>query len=165
MRLVVTEEEVRKPRSANSSRDTERREISRTERFAEVEIEDASGRVELALKDATIEGEDVVDRYESAPASSFSFSVGPVSIGSTVVGHHYRETILKPDTQVYVLGTVGDGGVIGADPEDKHRFLVSNRSEEERTRSNASAAQWLVVVALGLALTVAAVVGWPWVFG
>ena len=48
-----------------------------------------------------------------------------------------KESILAPDIPVYVLGEVQQGGLIGkpASGSNNKIFVISHKSEEERTKS------------------------------
>ncbi len=67
--------------------------------------------------------------------------------GERTIGYRYTESILPVDETVYVLGTVREGGGIGAPPPgaESHRFVVSHRSEEAHAQSLGKTALWLGV--------------------
>ena len=60
--------------------------------------------------------------------------------------------MLAPDIPVYVLGEVQQGGLIGkpASGSKNKIFVISHKSEEERTKSLTSTTRWLLIVALVL---------------
>lgn len=149
--MSTIEEERQK--SGSKDNDTEWREVRRNVRYAPVEIEDASGRAGVRLEDATIEGDDVVDRTERG------------GHGWGIYAKRYRETILRAGEDVYVLATVLDGGSLGADPAGRNAFIVSVKSEEARTKDNIDTAEWLLIIAMGLGAIGAGVLAWPFVMG
>jgi hypothetical protein len=68
-----------------------------------------------------------------------------------------KEFMLAPDISIYVLGEVQAGGLIGkpAKGSKNKTFVISHRSEEERTKSLTSTSRWLLVI--GIALLVLAI--------
>jgi hypothetical protein len=68
-----------------------------------------------------------------------------------------KEWMLAPDIPVYVVGEVQQGGLIGkpvAGSKNK-TFMISHKSEDERTKSLTSTTRWLLVIGIIL-LVVAA---------
>ena len=63
-----------------------------------------------------------------------------------------KESILAPDIPIYVLGEVREGGLIGkpAGGSKNKTFVISHKSEEERTKSLTSTTRWLLIIALVL---------------
>ena len=61
-----------------------------------------------------------------------------------------KESILAPDIAVYVLGEVQQGGLIGkpARGSKNRTFVISHKSEEERTNSLASTTRWLLAIGI-----------------
>ena len=61
-----------------------------------------------------------------------------------------KESILAPDIPIYVLGEVREGGLIGkpAGGSSNKTFVISHKSEEERTKSLTSTTRWLLMIAL-----------------
>jgi hypothetical protein len=61
-----------------------------------------------------------------------------------------KEAILIPDLPVYVLGEVRPGGVIGkpAPGSPNKTFVISYKTEEQRTTSNTGTGAWLLVGSL-----------------
>jgi hypothetical protein len=77
-----------------------------------------------------------------------TFSLGEMTVnlgGERTFGYRYTESILPVNESVYVLGTVQEGGGVGAPQfgEKGHRFVVSHRSEEAHTQSLGKTALWL----------------------
>lgn len=130
-------------------------------------ITDVSGRVPLEAGDTHPDGaERVLDRRENAPgplagrakeAGAHGLGKGP---GRTE-GHRYEEWVIRPGTNLYVLGAVrgsagGADGIAIRKPRNSP-FIISTRSERElrqalRTRS-------LVGYALG-AVTLIGTAAW-----
>jgi hypothetical protein len=54
--------------------------------------------------------------------------------------------ILPADIPVYVLGEVRDGGLLGKPAKGSHNkiFVISHKSEEERTVDLTKTARWLL---------------------
>lgn len=128
-----------------------------TERHAPFHVEDASGRVPVRGEGASVEAVQVYNENANTTTESVVSTVLSLT-GQGSYERRYKESILAPDIPVYVLGTVLDGGVIGAAPHGAKikDFIVTYKSEEERTRSSARAAIFLLIT--GLVLFVAAVV-------
>jgi len=57
-----------------------------------------------------------------------------------------KEVILPADIPVYVLGEVHEGGLLGKPGKGSHNklFVISHKSEEERTRDLKKTARWLL---------------------
>jgi hypothetical protein len=68
--------------------------------------------------------------------------------GLLTLGHRYTEWIIPPAIPVYVLGTVLAGGTVGASPTKAHPFVISYKSEEERTGSLTSTRRWVLIGAI-----------------
>lgn len=108
--------------------------------------------------------EQVVDRFEPhAPEGPRMFGVQLPSFFdfSNTIGYHYKEWVIWPEQQLYVLGEAHDkiGPLVVAKPP-KGSFVISTRSEEElradrRTRHKWLRAGVLAGVPLGIALIVA----------
>ena len=101
-------------------------------------------------------------RYESGGGIG-SLITSIAGAGGTL-GHYYIESIIPPETAGYVLGTVREGGVVGAARDKKNPFVISYKSEEERTKSLGSSKLWLMVgivacalVAVGLLVSAVAI--------
>jgi E3 Ubiquitin ligase len=138
-------EELRAKTNSDNPSDTETVEVYRSERWAQCEIEDASGSVmlvgQITKAGATIEGTEVRNAKATSFPSSASQLAMKVLSGSTF-RHTQIEHVLTPNVDVYVLATVLSGGGVGPDANGRNLFLVSTRSEEQRAAGNASVAKW-----------------------
>lgn len=96
----------------------------------------------------------VHQRYEPEGIGSL---VGALlgSSGSTR-GHRYTEWIIEAGVPIYVLGSVTNSSAVGADPNGKNPFVITFKSEEERTKSLRTTRIWLVVAITLLAILAAA---------
>ncbi len=74
------------------------------------------------------------------------------AISNTNSTYRRKESILRADTPVYVLGEVREGGLIGkpASGSKNKTFVISHKSEEERTKSLTSTTRWLLGIAIFL---------------
>ena len=143
--------------------------IAQNVQFAPFVVEDASGFVGVHAEGADIDARQVVNRFDRNTGNEGTFSLGGMAVnlggGERTIGYRYTESILPVDETVYVLGTVQEGGGVGAPPSDAkdHRFVVSHRSEEAHTQSLGKTALWLGVggaasLVLGVVLLVVGVV-------
>ncbi len=143
--------------------------IAQNVQFAPFMVEDGSGFVGVHAEGADVDARQVVNRFDRNVGNEGTFSLGGMTVnlggGERTIGYRYTETILPVDEEVYVLGSVQEGGTIGApQPESKdHRFVVSHRSEEAHTQSLGKTALWLGVggaasLVLGVVLLVVGVI-------
>jgi hypothetical protein len=128
------------------------------------------------LRDGEVEGVQVVNRYE--PGHSMvalralrldleQLISTPFSDERRTTGHRIQESILAPDSRVYVLGEAADSGgklEIQKPRENGRKFIISVKSEAELIQSTGSAARWLLDGAtgsgvLGVVLLVAGLLG------
>jgi hypothetical protein len=129
--------------------------VAQNEQFAPFSVEDETGSVAVNAEGAEVDAKQVVNRFERNTGSEGpSISLGGATIqlggGERTLGYRYTESILPVDAPVYALGTVQEGGGIGAPPEDRgHRFVVSHRSEEALGQSLGKTVLWLGVGAIG----------------
>jgi hypothetical protein len=131
-----------------------------TERHAPFFVEDASGRVPVRSEGASVEAVEVFNESGNTTTESV-VSVVMSLAGAGSYDRRFKESILKPDIPVYVLGTVVEGGAIGAAPHGAKikEFIVTYKSEEERVKSSGRTAIVLLIIALALfAAAVAALV-------
>lgn len=156
---AVVEREVKRIRTGSDGKRETKREfetVSSNVRHARCALDDGSGSVPVDLDGATIEGEHVHNRYEAAESGGIgSLVTDLLDIGGSTLGHRYSEWALASEAQVYLLGTLLEDGSIGAARDAKHPFVVSIKSEEERTGSLTSTRRWLLVAAV-VAFVVAA---------
>jgi hypothetical protein len=143
--------------------------IAQNVQFAPFVVEDGTGFVGVHAEGAEMDARQVVNRFDRNVGNEGTFSLGGMTVnlggGERTIGYRYTESILPIDEQVYVLGTVQEGGTIGAPPSDAkdHRFVVSHRSEEAHTQSLGKTALWLGVggaasLALGVVLLVVGII-------
>jgi hypothetical protein len=129
--------------------------IAQNVQFAPFMVEDDSGFVGVHAEGAEVDARQVVNRFDRNVGNEGTFSLGGMTVnlggGERTIGYRYTETILPVDEPVYVLGTVQDGGTIGAprSGDKDHRFVVSHRSEEAHTQSLGQTALWLGVGGMG----------------
>jgi E3 Ubiquitin ligase len=134
---------------AGSDRRTEI--IAQNVQFAPFMVEDDTGFVGVHAEGAEVDARQVVNRFDRNTGNEGTFSLGGMTVnlggGERTIGYRYTESILPVDEPVYVLGTVQDGGTIGAprSGDEGHRFVVSHRSEEAHTQSLGKTALWLGV--------------------
>jgi len=126
--------------------------VAQNEQFAPFTVEDASGSVPVNAEGAEVDARQVVDRFErNAGGEGPSITLGGATInlggGERTLGYRYTEIILPVDAPVYVLGTVQEGGGIGApiSSDQGQRFVVSHRSEEALGQSLGKTVLWLGV--------------------
>jgi hypothetical protein len=129
--------------------------IAQNEQFAPFVVEDDSGTVAVNAEGAEVDAKQVVNRFERDTGNEGSISLGGMTInlggGERTIGYRYTESILPVDAPVYVLGTVQEGGGIGAPSSgaERHRFVVSHRSEEALGQSLGKTVLWLGVGGIG----------------
>jgi len=142
--------------------------IAQNVQFAPFMVEDDSGVVGVHAEGAEVDARQVVNRFDRNTGNEGAFSLGGVTVnsggGERTIGYRYTESILPIDESVYVLGTVQEGGTIGAPGfgQTDYRFVVSHRSEEAHTQSLGKTALWLGVggaasLVLGVVLLVVGV--------
>lgn len=119
-------------------------------------VEDASGSILVQPQDASFEAVQVYNQSGNSAVESL-VSIGMSLAGAGSQDRRYKESILAPDIPVYLLGEVREGGLIGkpASGSKNKTFVISHKSEEERTRSLTSTTRWLMVI--GIILLVLAV--------
>ena len=129
--------------------------IAQNEQFAPFVVEDDSGAVAVNAEGAEVDARQVVNRFDRDTGNEGTFSLGGMTVnlggGERTIGYRYMESILPVDAPVYVLGTVQEGGGIGAPSsgEAGHRFVVSHRSEEALGQSLGKTVLWLGVGGVG----------------
>ncbi|NLI79169.1 MAG: hypothetical protein GX442_22340 [Candidatus Riflebacteria bacterium] len=100
------------------------------------EVEDHTGRVQVIPEGAEIEGDQVVDRFQSTGGGGEGFfgSLFGRAEGTRILGVRFTETILPLNRPVYILGALGlvDGKPAVRKPVTADGvFLISRKSEEE----------------------------------
>ena len=130
-------------------------------KFAPCLVQDQSGSVALNIDGAEVEGEQVVNRRESVQQGVAGVLVSIVAGGGGGELIH-TETILRLDIPIYVLGEVQPDRSIGKPAQTSRNkvFVVSKKSEEERSKDLGSTMLWLLVGAIVLFVIGAAMVFW-----
>jgi hypothetical protein len=148
-------------------RKTRTETVQSNTRFAPCQVEDESGKVAVDLEGADVEGRQVVDRREAEQQSLGSTVVG-IALGSnessTLV---YTETVLPQDIPIYVLGEVQADHSIGKpEANSKNRiFVVSSKSEEQRSKDLRSSMLWMLVGTVVLAAIAVGLTIWAFKTG
>nr|PZN11518.1 MAG: hypothetical protein DIU75_24205 [Mycolicibacterium hassiacum] len=126
-------------------------------------VTDVSGQVPVYPgKDAPDGAERVIDQREYARGrlADRAREIGVRAMESgpgTTRGHHYQEWVIRPGTQLYVLGAVrASEGIAIREPHDAP-FIISTRDEETLSRS--ARLQSIAGYVLG-ALTLIGTVAW-----
>jgi hypothetical protein len=126
--------------------------VAHNEQFAPFTVEDPTGSVPVNAEGAEVDARQVVNRFERNTGSEGpSISLGGATInlggGERTLGYRYTESILPVDAPIYVLGTVHEGGGVGApiSRDEGQRFVVSHRSEEALGQSLGKTVLWLGV--------------------
>ena len=128
-------------------------------KYGQCLVEDASGKAGIDFDGAEVEAVQVVNEPTAPPGGGGGVIGGVLSaLSNTNSSYRRKESILAPDIPVYVLGEVREGGLIGkpASGSKNKTFVISHKSEEERTKSLTSTTRWLL--AIGIILLVLAVV-------
>ncbi len=122
-------------------------------------IVDVSGQVPLHPGDLRPDGaERVLSERENArgPLAQRALSIGAHGLGTgpgSTQGHLYEEWVIRPGTNLYVLGAVrGSEGIAIRKPHDSP-FIISTRSEQQLSSS------MLTKSVIGYALGAIAVIG------
>jgi hypothetical protein len=118
-----------------------------TELHAPFEVEDDSGRVPVRGQGASVEAVEVFNESGNTGVDT-AVSVVLAVAGAGSHERRFKESILAPDIPVYVLGSVVEGGAIGAPPQGAKikEFIITHKTEEERARSSTTTATILLVV-------------------
>ena len=122
-----------------------------TMKYGQCLIEDTSGRVGIDFDGAEVEAVEVVNEPTAPPGGSGGVIGGVLSaLSNTNATFRRKESILAPDIPVYVLGEVQPGGLVGkpASGSKNKTFVISHKSEEERTKSLTSTTRWLLAIAI-----------------
>jgi hypothetical protein len=135
--------------------------VASNTRSVPFKVRDETGTILVNPKDAKIDGERVVDRFEPQTAISggtisfgkFSFSLGGIGTGGgrQTLGYNFSETILPLNRRIFVLGAASDssGELMIQKPRDKKdQFLISLKSEEELLTSSKSGMKWSLIGAI-----------------
>jgi hypothetical protein len=124
-----------------------------TERHAPFYVEDDSGRVLVRGEGADVDSILVFNQSGNDTGANL------ISLASSLLGggnfeRRFKEFTLGFDIPVYVLGTVNQGGSIGAAPPGaKHKqFIITPKSEEARASSSSTTSTVLLVISVILAV-------------
>ncbi len=146
---VLTEREVEKRQTGSDGKVETRREYETESDIVKsaqgVVIADATGSVGVDFDGAKVEGEQVHRRTEAAGLGQ---SLVSGLLGAGTLGHRYTEWVVAADIPIYLLGTVQAGGRIGKSSDKKQPFVISIKSEEERSRSLGRSRTWEMVGAV-----------------
>lgn len=127
------------------------------------QIDDGTGVLDVDSDGASIDARTVMDKYEPYSGGGGSLNIGSFTLnfGGTiggarrVLGYHYRESIIAPGQQLYVLGEVDDssGTPVMKRPSEKGKpFILSIKSEEEITRSSERSINFMLYGAIACAV-------------
>jgi hypothetical protein len=121
-------------------------------KYGQCLIEDASGKVGIDFDGAEVEAVEVVNEPTAPPGGGGGGVIGGVlaALSSTNSTYRRKESILAPGIAVYVLGEVQSGGLVGkpASGSKNKTFVISHKSEEERTKSLTKTMRWLMIIAI-----------------
>ena len=132
-------------------------------KYGQCLVEDQTGRVGIDFDGATIEAVQTMNEPTAAPSSGTGLIGGVLSaLANSNSTYMRKESILAPDIPIYVLGEVQQGGLIGKPAKgSKHKtFVISHKSEEERTKSLTSTTRWLLAIALILLALAIGLAAW-----
>jgi hypothetical protein len=149
----IEREEAYYERDSNGrdQRKTRRTTVYSNMKYGQCLIEDQTGRVGIDFDGAEVEAAQTVNEPTAAPSGG-SGVLGTVmsALSNTNSTFTRKEWMLAPDIPVYVLGEVQQGGLIGkpvAGSKNK-TFMISHKSEDERTKSLTSTTRWLLVIGI-----------------
>lgn len=155
-RAQIQREETYYERNAKgeSERRTRTTTVYNTMKYGSCLIQDDSGRVGIDFDGAEVEAEQTVNEPTANPANP-SGAAGVVSGVLNMIGGRNEtfrriEHALAPDIPVYVLATVREGGLLGkaAEGATNTTFVISHKSEEERTKSLKWTRIWMLLGAI-----------------
>jgi hypothetical protein len=162
----ITREEVYYDRDSDGKerRNTRTITVHSNTQNAACAVADSSGMVGIDFQGAEVEAVKVLDRTGN-PDTGSGFMGVLSAIGSA--GDRYLEYVLAPDSPVYVLAEARSGGLIGAPAKGSHNktFVISHKSEEERTKDLGSSMKWLLVGGIILLVIAAGVLYGAWKAG
>jgi len=127
-------------------------------RYGQCLVEDQTGKVGIDFEGAKIEAPQTVNEPTAAPSGTAAMIGGVLNaMAGRNERYQRKEFMLAPDIPIYVLGEVQAGGLIGKPAKGSKNkvFVISHKSEEERTKSLTSTSRWLLVI--GIALLVLAI--------
>ena len=131
-------------------------------KYGQCLVEDGSGRVGIDFDGAEVEAVQTVNEPTAPPGGGGGVIGGVLSaLSNSNATYRRKESILAPDIPVYVLGEVHEGGLIGkpVSGSKNKTFVISHKSEEERTRSLTSKTRWLLAIGIALLALAAVLAG------
>jgi hypothetical protein len=148
-------------------RNTRRTILHSNIKHAPCQIQDDSGTVALDLDGAEIEAPETVRRVVNPGSAALGTILSIASGGSNQDTFRETEFLLAADIPVYLLGEVQPGGTIGKPGKGSHnkKFVVSTKSEEERTKDLGSNMTFALWGAIALFAGAAGALIWAWVKG
>jgi hypothetical protein len=139
-------------------RDSQGREERRTRtttvytnmKYGQCLIEDESGKVGIDFDGAKVEAIQTVNQPNAAPPDGGANGVvgGILSaLTSSNATFRRKESLLPPDSPVFVLGEVQPGGLVGKPAKGSANtlFVISHKSEQERAKDLGRTAWWLMI--------------------
>jgi hypothetical protein len=142
----------------NSKGESERRTRTTTiynnMKYGACLVQDDSGRVGIDFDGAEVEAQQTVNEPTANPSNAsgaLAVAAGVLNVlGGRSESFRRIEHALAPDIPIYVLGEVQNGGLIGkpAQGSKNKTFVISYKSEEERTKSLTRTRVWLLVGAI-----------------
>lgn len=118
--------------------------LSSNERRLPFMVRDSTGAIEVDPEGATMDGEQVLSRFEQGERSAginiggFSISLGALASGRRTIGYKLEEWAIPTGRNIYVLGEARDDGGrlrIGKPGTKDGRFLISLKSEEQLVKA------------------------------
>lgn len=166
-RQVVRRRYVRTRTNGKGTRRQERRTevVSDVSSHLPFTLVDDTGAVLVVPERATVDRPERSHKEYRADASGASLSVLGVTLrlgsGDGTIGFETEEWVLRPGTQLFVLGEAGEGpGAVRIGKPASGRFLISTRSKAELTANTRRTQRISMVVAVvALVAGLAAVVG------
>jgi hypothetical protein len=135
-------------------------------RYGQCLVEDQTGKVGIDFEGAKIEAPQTVNEPTAAPSGTAAMIGGVLNaMAGRNERYQRKEFILAPDIPIYVLGEVQEGGLVGKPGKGSKNkiFVISHKSEEERTKSLSSTSRWLLVIAIILLVLAAGLaIGGVW---
>ena len=124
-------------------------------------IADDSGMVGVDFHGATVEAVEITNRTGN-PNSGTGIMGVLASIGSA--SDRYIEHILAPDIPIYVLAETRAGKLIGAPAKGSHHktFVISHKSEAQRTKDLGSTMTWALWIGIVLLIIAGGVLYGAW---
>jgi len=134
-------------------------------KYGQCLVEDSTGRVGIDFDGADVEAVQSVNEPCAPPGQmQMSGVVGGVlsALANSNSSYRRKENLLAPDSPVFVLGEVQQGGLIGKPAKGSHNkiFVISHKSKEERTTSLTKTARWLLIFIIVCFAAAAGLLAW-----